>query len=55
MISTILSDLCDVCYNQSPKIGNEMISYERLSSAAAKARRELVEAMVSNASQENLV
>ena len=53
-ISTILSDLCDVCYNQSPKIGNEMISYERLSSAAAKARRELVEAMVSNASQENL-
>lgn len=53
-ISTILSDLCDECYHQSPPIGNEMISYEKLSSAAARARRELVEAMATNTSQENL-
>jgi len=54
MISSVLSDLCDKCYYLSPRIGNEMISYEKLSSAAARARRELVEAMASNASQENL-
>lgn len=45
-LSEEISHLCDVCYNQCPRIGNEMINYENLSSAAARARRELVEAMV---------
>lgn len=53
-LSVLLSDSCDDCYYLCPHIGNEMISYENLSTAAAKARRELVEAMVTDASVENL-
>lgn len=53
-LSSHLSGLCDRTYNESPYIGNEMISYENLTSAAAKARRELVEAMVDHAGEEQL-
>lgn len=44
-LSSHISYLCDRTFNKCPVIGNEMISYEKLSSAVAKARRELIEAM----------
>lgn len=53
-LSAKLSDLCDQYYFKCPRIGNEMISYNNLSSAAARARRELVEAMVVRAGEEQL-
>ena len=53
-LSTVLSDLCNVCYNDCPPIRNEMISYEKLSGAASRARRILVEAMVTSEEKECL-
>ncbi|AEG14181.1 hypothetical protein Desku_0565 [Desulfofundulus kuznetsovii DSM 6115] len=53
-LSATLSELCDRYYCKCPRIGNEMISYDHLSSAAARARRELVEAMVTRAGEERL-
>lgn len=53
-LSAEISRLCDRCYEQSPKIGNEMISYDKLSSAAARARRELIEAMATSSRKEQL-
>ncbi len=52
-LSEEVSRLCDDCYSHCPHIGNEMINYDRLSSAAARARRELVEAMAINEEQEH--
>jgi ABC-type iron transport system FetAB ATPase subunit len=53
-LSSTLSVLCDECYGESPFIGNEMISYHKLSAAASRARRELVEAMATRAGEERL-
>ncbi|MEW6378866.1 MAG: hypothetical protein AB1611_04585 [bacterium] len=53
-LSSLISSLCDQVFAQCPKIGNEMINYEQLSSAAARARRELGEAMVAREREENL-
>lgn len=53
-LSTLLSKLCDDYYGDCPPIGNEMVNYEKLSSAAARARRMLVEAMVIQEEEENL-
>jgi len=53
-LSSKISDLCDECYHSAPSIGNEIISDEKLSAAAARARRELVEAMATAPEQENL-
>lgn len=47
-LSGTISNICDQFYYRSPIIGNEMINYNKLSSAAARARRELVEAMATN-------
>jgi len=52
--SSTLSGLCDKCYYKSPRIGNEMVSYHKLSGAASRARRELVEAMATRAGEERL-
>ncbi|MFZ5590709.1 MAG: hypothetical protein ACOY81_02735 [Bacillota bacterium] len=49
-----LSRLCDEVYKSCPHIKNEMINYDKLSSAVARARRELLEAMAEKAEQENL-
>ncbi|HQA58376.1 MAG TPA: hypothetical protein PK033_10940 [Acetivibrio sp.] len=54
MLSATLSDLCDSYYHKCPPVRNEMISYEKLSSAATRARRELIEAMVTKEREENL-
>ena len=53
-LSETLSHLCDRFYSQCPVIRNELINRAALTSAAAKARRELVEAMLNNESKENL-
>jgi hypothetical protein len=45
-LSRLLSRCCDRTYGKCPKIRNELINRSRLSSAAARARRELMEAMV---------
>ena len=53
-LSEEISSLCDHCYHKSPYIGNEMINYNKLSGAAARARRELVEAMATHEELESL-
>src|SRR5439155_4685780 len=41
-----LSDLFDLAYREAPAIRNELLNRRELSSAAAKARRNLLEAMI---------
>lgn len=41
-----LSDVCDRAYPRAPRIHNELLNRSRLSSAAAAARRNLLEALV---------
>jgi len=53
-LSSLLSELCDKTYSQCPLIKNEMINYEKLSNSAARARRELAEAMVTREKKEQL-
>lgn len=53
-LSHRLSMLCDETFDQCPVIRNELINRERLSSAAARARRELIEAMLTGENRENL-
>lgn len=51
-LSRLLSDLCDATYSSSPEIRNEMLGRRELTSQAAKARRELLEAMIHNGHEE---
>ncbi len=53
-LSALVSKLCQKYYRHAPTIPNEIISSEKLSSAAVRARRELVEAMATRADEENL-
>lgn len=53
-LSLQLSKLCDDIYNKCPLIKNEMINYNKISSAAASARRELAEAMVAREQEKYL-
>lgn len=53
-ISMLASSLCDNYFYKSPHIGNEMINHDSLSSAAARARRELAEAMVIHSREKNI-
>lgn len=45
-LSALLSAVCDDAYKDSPEIRNEMLGRRQLTSQAAKARRALLEAMV---------
>ncbi len=45
-LSALLSDLCDRYYAASPIIRNELINRHKLSTVAARARRELMTAML---------
>ena len=45
-VSQLLSDVCDGIYPKTPRIRNELIARRNLSSAAAGARRNLVERML---------
>lgn len=45
-VSQLLSDVCDQLFAKSPKIRNELVVRRSLSSAAAAARRNLIEGML---------
>ena len=49
-----LSDVCDEVFTESPKIQNELLNRQSLSSAAAGARMRLIGAMFEKESQPNL-
>jgi hypothetical protein len=49
-----LSIVCDDIYNESPILWNELINRRELTSQGAKARRELLEAMLKYGDQEKL-
>lgn len=51
-LSSLLSSVCDDVYRSSPEISNEMLGRRELTSQAAKARRELLTAMVKNQDEE---
>ena len=51
-LSSLLSDVCDSAYEASPEISNEMLGRRELTSQAAKARRELLTAMVEHHDEE---
>lgn len=53
-LSHLLSDICDDVYRDTPQIKNELLNRRVLSSAAAKARRNLIEAMLVHADEPNL-
>jgi len=53
-LSILLSKLCEDTYSGCPKVKNELINRNKLSGAAAKARRELMAAMLNNEGEENL-
>ncbi|MDE0089167.1 MAG: hypothetical protein OXU23_25850, partial [Candidatus Poribacteria bacterium] len=49
-----LSDICDKVFHQSPKVQNELINRQRLSSAASGARMRLIRKILENESEQNL-
>ena len=49
-----LSDVCDLTYGKTPILDNELINRRVLTSQGAKARRELIEAMLERAEQPRL-
>ena len=49
-----LSAVCDRVYHKSPKIWNELINRRQLTSQGAKARRELIEALIEYSDLERL-
>jgi hypothetical protein len=49
-----LSDLCDAVYTESPVFRNELLNRRELTSQGARARRELIEAMLSHSTDERL-
>ncbi|NTW00733.1 MAG: hypothetical protein HGA19_05410, partial [Oscillochloris sp.] len=53
-IDELLSKAADITYPQTPHVWNELIVRRQLSSAAAKARRNLIEALLNHADKENL-
>lgn len=53
-VSQLLSDVCDQVYPATPHIRNELITRRALSSAAAAARRNLVERMLTRHAEETL-
>jgi len=53
-LSRMLSNVCDDAYEASPEIRNEMLGRRELTSQGAKARRMLLEAMVTHSDLERL-
>lgn len=53
-IDALLSEAADATYPRSPQVWNELIVRRQLSSAAAKARRNLVEALLERAESERV-
>jgi hypothetical protein len=53
-LNEYLSRICSQVYSETPCIKNELINRRELSSAAAAARRNLIEAMIDHGAEENL-
>jgi len=53
-LSQMLSEICDKVYGQAPVIKNELLNRRVLSSAAAKARRILLEAIITRPKEPKL-
>jgi hypothetical protein len=53
-LSSFLSDICDFVYPATPVLRNELLNRRHLSSAAAAARRNLIDAMLSRGNEERL-
>ena len=53
-LAAFLSDICDFVYSETPRLRNELINRRYLSSAAAAARRNLIDRMVSHGAEEFL-
>ena len=49
-----LSTMCDRAFSLSPRVSNELINRRTLSSAAARARHQLIEALATSADQADL-
>ena len=52
-LSSVLSDVADLAYTKTPRVANEMIARRELTSQGAKARRFLIEAMLSHTATES--
>jgi len=50
-LAAFLSDICDFVYSETPQLKNELINRRYLSSAAAAARRNLIERMIAHNSE----
>lgn len=50
-LSSVLSDVCDQRYPLTPRLKNEMLSRRSLTSQGAKARRDLLQAMIERADE----
>ena len=53
-VSQLLSNVCDAIFDKTPRIRNELIARRSLSSAAAGARRNLIDRMLSHHKEETL-
>lgn len=53
-LNSLLSSICDEVFSATPAILNELINRKELSSAAAAARRNLIEAMLNHAAESDL-
>jgi len=53
-LADFLSSICDRVYHQTPILRNELVNRRDLSSAAAAARRSLIDAMISRSSEARL-
>jgi hypothetical protein len=53
-VDELLSRACDETYPATPRIWNELIVRQQLSTAASKARRNLIEAMLNHAHEDTL-
>ncbi|MDW8350585.1 MAG: hypothetical protein RML99_01640 [Anaerolineae bacterium] len=53
-LSGLLSEICDALYPESPRIWNELLNRQVLSSQGAAARRTLIEAMLTQANRPGL-
>ena len=53
-LNEFLSHICDKVYHATPTWRNELLNRRSLSSSAAKARRNLIEAMIEHRSEERL-
>lgn len=53
-LASFLSQICDIVYYHTPCLRNELLNRRFLSSAAAKARRNLIDLMISRGTEESI-